>query len=187
MNATKRKTPLPARLAAVRLWLLLVVAFCGLETRVWSFAATPSTASGEIALATPSFIGENYDSVPYDASDSLVAAKTATSLPADIAASFRGGNYSSHVLQSDVVAYRFSGGVSEPTGRFLTTQQTVRWIGTPDEAIRALNLPPGATAQQLNAFTIPKGTQIFYGRVEGGAQGATQIFIRDRGVLVPAP
>jgi hypothetical protein len=57
--------------------LLLVVALCGLETRVWSFAATPPAASGEIALATPSFIGENCAAVAYDASDSLVAAKTA--------------------------------------------------------------------------------------------------------------
>ncbi|HOX04744.1 MAG TPA: hypothetical protein P5555_21325 [Candidatus Paceibacterota bacterium] len=115
------------------------------------------------------------------------AVKSGATLPADIAATFRGGNYSSHVLQSDVVAYRFSGGVSDPAGRFLTTQQTVRWIAAPEEAIRALNLPPGATAQQLNAFIIPKGTQIFYGRVEGGAQRATQIFIQDRGILIPAP
>jgi hypothetical protein len=60
----------------VRLLLLLVVALCGLETRLWSFAATPQPASDEIALATPSFIGENYDAAAYDASDSLVAAKS---------------------------------------------------------------------------------------------------------------
>ena len=77
-HAAKRKTLLPASLAAVWALLLLVVACCGLETRVWSFAPTPSTASDQIAFATPSFIGENQVGVAYDASDSLVAAKTAT-------------------------------------------------------------------------------------------------------------
>jgi filamentous hemagglutinin len=77
-DAAKRKTHLPASLAAVRLLLLLIVACCGLETRVWSFAAAPQPASGQIALATPSFIGEIYDGNAYDASDSLVAAKGVT-------------------------------------------------------------------------------------------------------------
>jgi hypothetical protein len=77
-HAAKRKTPLPASLAAVRLWLLLVVACGGLETRVWSFAPAPQRASGQVAFATPAFIGENYDAVAYDASDSLVAAKNGT-------------------------------------------------------------------------------------------------------------
>jgi hypothetical protein len=75
-HAAKRKTQFTASLAAVRLLLLLVVACGGLETRVWSFAATPQPASDEITFATPSFIGENYDGFAYDASDSLVAAKT---------------------------------------------------------------------------------------------------------------
>lgn len=74
-HAAKRKTQFTASLAAVRLLLLLVVACGGLETRVWSFAATPQPASDEITFATPSFIGENYDGFAYDASDSLVAAE----------------------------------------------------------------------------------------------------------------
>ncbi len=85
-HAAKRKTQFTASLAAVRLLLLLVVACCGLETRVWSFAATPPTASGEIAFATPSFIGENHVGVAYDASDSLVAAKSGATLADDLAA-----------------------------------------------------------------------------------------------------
>ncbi len=105
----------------------------------------------------------------------------------DIAGTFRGGRYQSHVLQSDVEAFRFSGGVSGPAGRFLTTRQTVTGIATPQEAIQALNLPAGATAQQLNSFIIPKGTNIFYGRVEGGGSTATQIFIENSRVLRPAP
>ena len=117
----------------------------------------------------------------------LTAAKGGATLPADIAASFRGGNYGSRVLQSDVEALRFSGGISAPEGRFLTTSQTATGIATPQEAIQALNLPSGATAQQLNTFTIPQGTRIFYGRVEGGWQHATQIFIENPSVLKPAP
>jgi hypothetical protein len=106
-------------------------------------------------------------------------------LPADIAATFRGAQYRSIVLKSDVEAFRFSGGASEPLGRYLTTQQTVRTIATPSEAMSTLNLPLGATATQLNSFIIPKGTTVFYGRVEGGGKAATQLFIQDRNVLMP--
>ena len=117
---------------------------------------------------------------------SLLAAKGG-GLADDIAGTFRGGRYQSHVLQSDVEAFRFSGGVSGPAGRFLTTRQTVTGIATPQEAVQALNLPAGATAQQLNSLIIPKGTNIFYGRVEGGGSTATQIFIENSRVLRPAP
>jgi len=96
------------------------------------------------------------------------AAKGAGTLAKDIAATFRGGKYASHVLESDVVAYRFSGGVSGAQGRFLTTRQTISQIASPKDAIDALKLPSGATAEQLNQWIIPKGTRIFYGRVEGG-------------------
>ena len=43
----------------------------------------------------------------------------------------------------------------------------------------------GATAETLNVFTIPAGTRIFIGGVEGGADTATQIFIEDISVLIP--
>lgn len=102
-DAAKRKTPMPASLAAVRLLLLLVVAFCGLETRVWSFAPAPPTASGEIALTTPAFIGENYDAVAYDASDSLVAAKTAETFPGKLYHYTGAGNAES-ILQNGLGA-----------------------------------------------------------------------------------
>jgi hypothetical protein len=115
------------------------------------------------------------------------AAKAGGALPADIASTFRGGNYGSRVLQSDVEAFRFSGGIAAPQGRFLTTSQTVTGIANPGEAISALNLPSGATATQLNNFIIPKGTSIFYGRVEGGSATATQIFIHNPSVLRPVP
>jgi hypothetical protein len=92
-----------------------------------------------------------------------------------------------NVLQQDVVAYRYSGGVAGVPGRFLTTQQTVRQIGSPAAAQSALNLPPGATAEQLNALVIPRGTTIYYGRVAGGGDTATQIFIQDASVLRAVP
>jgi hypothetical protein len=74
--AAKRKGCLAAHLTALRVLLLLVVACCGLQTRVWGFAPASQPASGEVAFATRSFVGENHHTVPYDAADSLVAAKT---------------------------------------------------------------------------------------------------------------
>ena len=61
---------------ALRVLLLLVVALCLGQTRVWGFAVTPQPASGVFESVTPSSTGENYDGCPYDASDSLLAAKT---------------------------------------------------------------------------------------------------------------
>ena len=87
------------------------------------------------------------------------------------------------VLKSDTDAYRFAGGVSDPKGRFLTTRQTLRQIDSPQDAQRVLQVPEGATAETLNRFTIPKGTEIFVGRVKGGPPDATQVFIRDPSVL----
>ena len=69
----------------------------------------------------------------------VTPARVGGALPADIASTFRGGNYGTRVLQSDVEAFRFSGGIAAPQGRFLTTSQTVTGIATPGEAISALN------------------------------------------------
>jgi hypothetical protein len=108
---------------------------------------------------------------------------TATGLSGAIARTFAGGRYHTRVLQQDVVAYRYSGGTSSARGHFLTTEQTVGQIGSPGAARATLNLPSGATAEQLNLFVIPKGTTIYYGRVAGGGDTATQIFIDDAAVL----
>jgi len=75
-NAAKNKSFSPVSLAVVRVLLLLVVALCLGQTRVWGFAVTPQPASGVFESVTPSSTGENYDGCPYDASDSLLAAKT---------------------------------------------------------------------------------------------------------------
>jgi hypothetical protein len=84
-----------------------------------------------------------------------------------------------------MVAYRYSGGVSGPVGRFLTTADTVSQISSPVSASIALALPEGATAATLNTFIIPAGTRIFTGGVAGGADSATQIFLQNASVLIP--
>jgi len=77
LNAAKNNSLSPVSLAAVRVLLLLVVALCLGQTRVWGFAVTPQPASGVFESVTPSSAGENYDGCPYDASDSLLASKAA--------------------------------------------------------------------------------------------------------------
>jgi len=76
LNAAKNNSLSPVSLAVVRVLLLLVVALCLGQTRVWGFAVTPQPASGVFESVTPSSTGENYDGCPYDASDSLLAAKS---------------------------------------------------------------------------------------------------------------
>jgi RHS repeat-associated protein len=109
------------------------------------------------------------------------------SLGNQVARTFAGANYGSRILSSPMQAYRYSGGVSRAAGNFLTDAATVEQISSPAAASIALRLPPGATAETLNAFTIPAGSRIFFGGVAGGADTATQIFILDKGVLIPIP
>lgn len=84
-DAAKRKSSLSAGLTVLRTFLL-IIACSGLnlswavpsteaETRVWAFPAQPELPSSQIAFATPSFVGENYDVWPYDALSSRVAAR----------------------------------------------------------------------------------------------------------------
>ena len=114
-----------------------------------------------------------------------LAAKGAATLSSEIAATFAGGKYTSTILQAPLTAYRYSGGVSAATGRFLTTGNTAAQISSPAAASIALRLPLGATAETLSTFTIPAGTRVFMGGVEGGASTATQIFIENPSVLIP--
>ena len=145
---------------------------------------------GEMFLATISAGSSQAVNLAVRARISTVdsaAYRATTGLSDDIARTFAGGKYHTKVLHQDVVVYRYSGGTSSASGRFLTTERTVAQIGSPVAARGVLNLPPGATAEQLNAFVIPRGTTIYYGRVAGGGDGATQIFIEDIGVLRPIP
>lgn len=101
----------------------------------------------------------------------------------DAAKTFRGGKYVTKTLTKDVEAYRFFGGEVGPAGRYLTTRQTLKMIGSPNSARSILKLPEGNLATDMGKFIIPKGTTVYIGRVEGGAQKATQIFIKDASVL----
>jgi len=77
MTAAKKERSFLPGLAALRLVLLLVVALCLPETRVWGFAITPQPASGVFESASPSSVGEFTTAIGYDASDSLHAANAA--------------------------------------------------------------------------------------------------------------
>ncbi|CAN5911142.1 hypothetical protein BH11VER1_BH11VER1_13610 [soil metagenome] len=76
IGAAKRKSISPPGLSALWTILVLVVALCLPETRVWGFSITPQHELSVFESVTPSSIREIYDGSPYDASDSLLAAKT---------------------------------------------------------------------------------------------------------------
>ena len=105
LNAAKNNSLSPAGPLvplALRVFLLLVVTLCLGQTRVWGFGVTPQPASGVFESVTPSSIGENYDGCPYDASDSLLAAKTPlTSSIGDLRAA--GLKDAHHVIQDAAV------------------------------------------------------------------------------------
>lgn len=87
------------------------------------------------------------------------------------------GNIHRIVLKNDVNAYRYWGGISDEYGRWLTTKQTVNLIGSPLDAIKILNLPKGTSAEYFSKFIIPRGSEIFMGRVAGGS--GTQIWFNN--------
>jgi hypothetical protein len=177
----------PATFVGAFSYLMPLNANAAIEFRASGSASNLTDLIGiETRLSTDA-VREN-PALHYDlASDDAVAARAIPSLSDDIARTFAGGRYHSRALQHDVVAYRYSGGTSGAQGRFLTTRQSVEQIGSPAAAQRALNLPAGATAEQLNAFVIPRGTTIYYGRVAGGGERATQIFVQDSSVLRSLP
>jgi hypothetical protein len=76
IGAAKNKSVYLSGLTAMRLVLVLIVALCLPETRVWGFGITAPPASEVFDSVTRLSIGENYDGFAYDASDSLHAAKT---------------------------------------------------------------------------------------------------------------
>jgi hypothetical protein len=77
MDAAKKKSLSPAGLTALRVLLLLVVGLCLGQTRVWGLDAAPHHASGQIAVASASAVGEIAPAVAYDVSECPVAADTA--------------------------------------------------------------------------------------------------------------
>ena len=147
-----------------------------------AFGAAPSEAAAAVDTATAA---SDTSAAVDSAAAAVTAATEASTLEPEIAGTFSGGAYTSEVLQEPITAYRYSGGASQPAGSFLTTADTVSQISSPQAASTALNLPATATAETLNTFTIPAGTRIFTGGVAGGADTATQIYIRDPSVLIP--
>ena len=67
-----------AKRKSVFAWLLALLIVMGVfgENRAWGFFAQPQPAPGQIATASPTAIGENYDASRYDAPDYAVAAGT---------------------------------------------------------------------------------------------------------------
>ena len=156
-------------------------------TGLGMLGAAQQAVLGAVGIDDPMMLGPAGGAVEEEmvALRSLGALAGEATLPASIAQTFSGGNYTSIVLQEDMTAFRYSGGISQPAGSFLTTADTVSQISSPVSASIALNLPAGATAQTLNTFIIPAGTRIFTGSVAGGADSATQIFIQNPNVLIP--
>ncbi len=106
----------------------------------------------------------------------------ASVLPPNIAATFERGVYRAVTLQSDVTVARVFGGDAPGVGSFLTRASAAP---TQAEAIANLRLPPGNLATNIAEITIPKGTQVFVGRVAGG--NAPQYFVPDPTVLRLGP
>ena len=82
-------------------------------------------------------------------------------------------------LEDDLVVYRYSGGVANPRGRWVTTEQL-------SDPVNQLALPPGSTAENVTKWVIPKGTEVFQGTVApnfGRQGGAAQIYIPDPNLL----
>lgn len=82
-------------------------------------------------------------------------------------------------LDKDLVVYRYSGGIANPRGRWLTTEKL-------SDPVNQLALPPGSTAKNVTQWVIPKGTEVLMGTVapKFGRPGlAPQIYLPDPSIL----
>jgi len=93
------------------------------------------------------------------------------SLPPDVVATFRGGNYTARVLQEPLTVYRSEG------------RRFGQWYGTikPDSAASAERLynvvAYGNDLTEVSTYRIPAGTIVYEGPVEGGT--GWQVYIPD--------
>ncbi|MCK6574246.1 pre-toxin TG domain-containing protein [Myxococcota bacterium] len=99
-------------------------------------------------------------------------------LPANIAATFRGGSYTARVLDEPVELYRVYGGKAGELGSYWTR---VKPSG-PLQSRMDLALDPswGNTAEKVTTIRVPKGTTIFEGAAERQGNllgGGNQVFI----------
>ena len=186
IDAAKRKSISPPGLSALWSILLLVVALCLPETRVWGFAATPQPASGVFESASPSSVGEFTTATAYDVSGSPVAAKTTVRhgpmnpgpLADDIANTFRSGSYTARTLDQPTTLYRVIGDTGNPAGSYWTA---TRPQGPLQSVIDlALDQNWGNTATTVIRAQVPAGTRIYEGAAaaqRGLVGGGNQIYI----------
>jgi hypothetical protein len=200
MDAAKKKSLSPAGLTALRVLLLLVVGLCLGQTRVWGLDAAPHHASGQIAVASASAVGEIAPAVAYDVSECPVAADTGAiswnplngpgPLGNDVAATFRSSSYAQTALAEDTTLYRAYGGNAGPLGSYWTRTAPSGPLQSVMDS--ALNPAWGNTAENVSTVIVPKGTTIFEGAAapEGGLLGGgNQVYIPkvNPNWLVPTP
>jgi len=160
-NAAKNKSFSLAGLMALRVLLLLVVALCLGQTRVWGFAVTPQPASGVFESVTPSSTGENYDGCPYDASDSLLAARGVAGAGDEIVTVFR-GVHAEHIQLGNALQGKAApwGGHSDPVLHNAWDNRSIFTSWTTDQATAVRfateNGPGGVMLRQ----TVPRSSLI---------------------------
>ena len=150
--ATKRKSLSPAGLTALRVLLLLVVALCLGQTRVWGFGITGQHASGKIAPVSASSVGENTIAWQYDASDSPVAAKGTTTALSTFRYTTEGETFLHYGYAEHAAGFQFG---LRPGG-FATTANNL----TGAEAKAGLALPHAAPPNAVYTITPAPGTLI---------------------------
>jgi hypothetical protein len=82
-------------------------------------------------------------------------------------------------LDKDLTVYRYSGGIANPRGRWVTT-------GLLSDPVNQLALPPGSTAENITQWIIPKNTEVLNGTAApnfGRIGKAVQIYVPDSSVL----
>jgi RHS repeat-associated protein len=101
----------------------------------------------------------------------------------EIAATFRGGSYSSITLSTDVVLYRSWGGRAGELGQYWTRTRPTGPLQSQLDS--ALDPAWGNTAERVAVIRVPAGTTIYQGaaapqRIAGGGSllgGGSQVFI----------
>jgi hypothetical protein len=97
-------------------------------------------------------------------------------LSKEVAATFKGGQYTTTVLENDITLSRLYGGTSSELGSYWS-RTTYSSAG---RAKQYLSLPPGNTAQNVVTIRVPAGTTIYEGKAAeafGKLGGGNQVYI----------
>lgn len=150
-GAAKKKMTFPGAWGFLRVLLLLVVALCLPETRVWGLGITAPPAPGVFESASPSSIGEFTTDNAYDAPDCTVAPRAGVGTATDQAVFWSGRNGANFSAATDF---------AESTGR-LTLEMTPGGRALPAFSDSTRGLWESASrsfAQEasgtVNAFTV---------------------------------